>query len=296
MKRNFIQTIILCGALAFASCSTTNKMASAHRNVDDDVYYSNAQAGDQPEYRQPISDDERYTTYSGDDDDYYYYDSYESRINRFEYASPFSSYYDGYYYGYTPYGYSSGYDNGFYNGYYNSYSPYYAGFGYGYPYAGVGFGFGYPYGFGFGLGFGYPYYGYGYSPYSAWGIGYGGGYPYWGVYSASRSYANNGRPARVSYTPNGNSISVGRIGRNGASGVMFSPNRPSRVYGGANTISPGRAAASRFNNGTSYNPGNRTINTISRPVERPAFNPSSSSFGGGGRSGGGTGGGRPGRP
>lgn len=309
MKRNFIQTLVLCSALALASCSTTNRIASAHKNVDDDVYYSNAQAGDQPEYRQPINEDERYTTYSGDDDDYYYYDDYESRINRFNYASPFSSYYDGYYYGYTPYGYNNGYDNGFYNGYYNSYSPYYAGFGYGgfgygYPYGGFGFGFGfggYPYGYGFGLGlgFGYPY-GYGYG-YSSFGIGYGGGYPYWGIYSASRSYANNGRPARTSYTPNGNALSIGGAGRNGATSVIFSPNRPSRLYGG-NGVNTTTRAGSRLNSGEAYNQGSRTINTISRPIDRPAFNPAPSNNGGGRSSGGGSvgggggGGGRPGRP
>ena len=102
MKRNILHSIVLLSALALASCSTTNQIASTQKQ-DDDVYFSKAEAGEAPVYKQPLREDRYVAGTSSDDEDYYYYDTYASRINRFGYNSPFD-YYDDYYYGYnSPY-------------------------------------------------------------------------------------------------------------------------------------------------------------------------------------------------
>jgi len=49
MKRNIINGIMLISALALGSCSTS-KLASNQLSKDDDVYFSDDRAGDQPEY------------------------------------------------------------------------------------------------------------------------------------------------------------------------------------------------------------------------------------------------------
>ncbi|MBS7562978.1 hypothetical protein KHS38_01060 [Mucilaginibacter sp. Bleaf8] len=288
MKTTILKGVILCSALALASCSTPSQLASG-KKADDDVYFSEAKAGDQPDYRMPISED-RYVNadeMANDDDEYYYYDSYSSRINRFGYTSPFG-YYDDFYYGYSPYAYGA----------YGYGSPYYGG-GWG---LGVGLGYGYGSYYGGFSPFGYGYYGY--SPYSYWGtgygLGYGGGYPYWGVYSAYGRAANP-RPYR----------GPGIAGTSYGSATRLS--RPATGYNGAypNTMNyPGRAV---YSNG-SGNYGRRTTprngsngNYVppSRPqredMGRPTYQPRStgSSFGGGGMSSGGggsRGGGRPSRP
>ena len=282
MKRNMICGIVLIGALALGSCSTS-KLASSQANKDDDVYYSNAKAGDEPVYVTQTNQEPAYRPADGDAD-YYYYDSYASRINRFDYFSPFG-YYDDLYYGYNPY-----YLNGFY-------SPYYSGFG-------LGFGYGYG-GYGYSPYFyGYNPYSYGYSPYSYWGIGYGG-YPYWGVYSASRVTGGSPRPYRGSGAPANALVnrSTRPIGYNGSYPVNANyPGRPTVNNGRQAVNSTGRTS---YNNGANTRPA-RTDN--SRPVYQPQTQrsytpppppPSSSgnsgSSGGGSNSGGG-GGSRPARP
>jgi len=302
MKRNILHSIVLLGALALASCSTTNKLAST-QTADDDVYFTKAEAGDAPVYRQQVNQ-ERYINTDGDegdDEDYYYYDSYASRINRFGYNSPFD-YYDDYYYGYNnPYGYG-GYGAGLgYGGLGYGYGGGWnigLGFGYG---GGYGYGgYGNPWGYGFGGGYGLGGY---YSPYSYWGTGYGYGGGYWGTVSANNVRYNSPRPARVSNTATG-SLIYGNSGRGGIRNAapMFVPNRPSRIYG--NTTSTG-SRPSRINSG-SYNNGEARPayrpSSVERPTtnDRPAYTPPSNSgggrSGGGGNSGSGGGGGRPGRP
>jgi hypothetical protein len=291
MKTTILKGVVLFGALALASCSTTNQLASS-KKPDDDVYFSNAKAGDQPEYREVLTED-RYVNAdeSADEDDYYYYDSYSSRINRFNYMSPFG-YYDDYYYGYSPYGY------GAYA--YGSPYGYYGGLGGGW---GIGIGLGYGYG-----GWGSPYgYGYGYSPYSYWGtgygygLGYGGGYPYWGVYSAYTSVGNyRARPNRQ-FGSNagviGGATSSRRIGYNGNYPTTgYYPGRAStsiRVGGSNGNVNYGGRQSRGVRDGQPSQPTYRPTS-----IERPSYNPGNSSSGGGGgrSSGGGGGGARPSRP
>ncbi|PTQ97998.1 hypothetical protein C8P68_103157 [Mucilaginibacter yixingensis] len=291
MKRNILNGIILISALALGSCST-QKLAS--NQGDDDVYNTNARAGDSPEYiarsNAPVQD--RYYNDGGYDDDYYYYDSYASRINRFSYYSPFN-YYDNLYYGYSPY---------YYGGV--GWSPY---LGYG---LGIGIGYGGYYGYSpyWGLGSFYDPlyygYGYGYSPYSYWGIGYGYGGGYWGIYSANNR-SNITRPSRLGSTVGGGMIGTVRGGGvvpgRGDSRIYpdFVPNRPSRIYGTTGT-NGGRTMTTTSSRQPSDQQTQRPTYT---PTERPSYTPSSSSSnssgggGGGGRSSGGGGGGsRPGRP
>lgn len=302
MKRNILHSIVLLSALALASCSTTNQLASTQK-ADDDVYFSKAEAGEEPVYRQQVAVD-RYTdeNTSGNDDDYYYYDSYSSRINRFGYNSPFD-YYDDYYYGYNPYAYNN------YAGY--GYGGWNVGIGLGFGYGGYGYGgysynpWGYGYGGGYGLGYGLGY-GYGgfYSPYSYWGTGYGYGGGYWGVVSSNNSVAR-ARPYRGSGFPSsgvgGRSSAARPGGYNGNyPNTMSYPGRRTNSvgtdsYSGNNSGRPSRGAA---NPQPVYRP-QRT--EVSRPtyqpasVERSSAGSSSGSYGGGG-GGGSRGGGRPSRP
>lgn len=265
MKRNIINGIILIGALALGSCSTT-KLASNQLNQDDDVYFSKAKAGDLPEYvAQPQQN--RYDNYNNDDD-YYYYDSYAARINRFNYLSPF------------------GYYNDYYDGFY---SPYYNNFSFGF---GVGYGLGGYYGYSpYYSPFGYYGYGY-YSPFSFYGTGYaGGGYPLWGIYSASRN--NTARPYRGSGAPN-NAL----VNRN-APAVGYRGNYP------VNNNYPGRPTVNSTSGNSNNSPSNsRPARTQAVPSYQPqprvqsAPAPAPSNSGGGGYSGGGNSGGgaRPSRP
>ncbi|MFA6083917.1 hypothetical protein [Mucilaginibacter sp.] len=291
MKRNLIKGIILISAVVLSSCSV-NKLSS-NKNSDD-VYFSNATAGEQPEYavqQKPVYRQEADDQYS-DDDDYYYYDDYASRINRFSYYSPFG-YYD---YAYSPYVYGGGY----------GYAPFGYGLGFGYGgfgYGGLGYGFGGYYGFGgFGYGVGYGY-GYGYSPYSYWGIGYGGG-GYWGPVSANNSYGP--RPNRGNGSP-GSSIGVPRTSYGGGRAASvgstgYYSGRPNRVGSGGSSVGrPGN-----YGSTGSARPA-RTVREDRPQVDRPRPNierapqpsyspPSNSGGGGGGSSSGGGGGGRPVRP
>ena len=133
MLRNLKYGVVIC-AIAFSSCSTSNQIASTTGVDNDDVYYTEAKAGDQVIYADAgrSNNNQQYN----DDDDYYYYGDYASRINRFGYYSPFS-YYDPYY-GYSPYnrfgfgmGMGFGFNSGFWNGFYSPFmygginSPYF---------------------------------------------------------------------------------------------------------------------------------------------------------------------------
>ncbi|GAA4918224.1 hypothetical protein [Mucilaginibacter defluvii] len=298
MKLHITIGIALLGAAALSSCSTT-KLASNQSFGDDDVYHTQAKAGDAPVYAaRPVYrnedpgvgsdgyEDDYYTT----DDEYYYYDDYSSRINRFGYFSPFG-YYDNLYYGYGPYG--PGYGSGW------------------------GLGLGYGYG-GWGLGVGYGWGGYGYSPwgYSPWGyggygygLGYGGlgysywgtgwgGSPYWGVYSAYRS-SGNARPIRGSGNPR-SGLTAGRNSMGNNNGAAYYPNRPNRLSGtGANGSYTGRGSngAGRDVSGDSRvtRPTREAQPSYQpQPTSRPSSSPSS--FGGGSSGGGSRGGGGGGRP
>jgi hypothetical protein len=287
MKRNIITGIILISALALSSCSTT-KLATNQSN--DDVYYSKAKAGDQPEYvaqtqQSPYTQD-RYNNY--DDGDYYYYNSYASRINRFGYLSPFG-YYDDLYYGYSPY-----------------YGSSYGSYGYGSSYLGLGLGLGYGYGSYYGYNSYYGYGGYGGYGYNYFGTGYGyGGGGYWGVYSASNS--GSPRPYRGSGAPT-NAL-VNRSTRP----VGYSGNYPvNSQYPGRPVVNNGtggrQVVNSNGSNGGTYNGGSRPVRNDSpspsyqpqatRSSSPPPSNTGSSSSGSSSSSSssGGGGGGRPVRP
>src|SRR5579871_6758688 len=96
MKRNLIIAIVLTGAAALSSCSTTKIASLKSSAFDDDVYFTNAKAGDSQDF---VADNQmNYKT----DDDYFYYGDYASRINKFASYSPFS-YNDDFYYSYVPY-------------------------------------------------------------------------------------------------------------------------------------------------------------------------------------------------
>jgi hypothetical protein len=298
MKRYIAIGIITIGAMALSSCSTS-KLASNQSN--DNVYFSDAKAGDEPVYAQqpaynqtPVADD----GYSDDDDDYFYYDDYSSRINRFSYYSPFS-YYDDLYYGYNTYPYYGG-------GY--GYGPYgYGGTGYGYYGGSWGLG-GWGYGLGYGLGWGGYYNGWGYGGYGGY---YGGGYGYGGGGYYAGGYASSGtaRPNRGTGNPFANRL-VPRVATNTiSSGIGYIPGGRNGTRGTSNS-----AYNNGGTNGTRYARPARTDAAPSRdnqPVYRqpqvdrttqPTYTPSSSSSsssGGGSRSTGsssGGGGGRPSRP
>jgi len=251
MKRNILNGILLIGALALGSCSTT-KLASNQAKQDDDVYFSNAKAGDAPVYVANMQDNNnnqnRYN--NNNDDDYYYYNSYASRINRFEYFSPFG-YYDDIYTGYNPY---YGYASPYYNPYYSSFS--------------LGFGYG-AYGYSPYYGYNAYGYGYGYNPYSFFGTGYGYGGG-WGIYSAygggGSLAAGSPRPYRGSGAPTNALVnrSVNGIGYNGNYPVNASyPGRP-----GATNSSNGRQVVNSTNNNNN-NANNRPVRGNTPQVYTP---------------------------
>lgn len=292
MKRNITYAALLMATLALAACST-QKLASSNNKAEDDVYYSQVKAGDQIE--QPVNYRQDVVYNQSPDDDYYYYDSYASRINRFDYYSPFN-YYDDYYYGYNPY-------SSFYNYGWNGYA--YSGYGLGF---GLSYGWGSPYYYGYnpyyGLGYGGYGYGYGYTPYSYLGVGYGGGYPYWGVYSAYNS-TGRGRPYRgPGVVGNNNSNMVNRsvhgIGYSGAyPNTGYYPGRPTAINGGnSRTNTTGYSGT----NSQSRPRPQRTDYPNYQPETRTSTNsyPSNNGNSGGGSSGssssGSRGGGRPSRP
>lgn len=310
MKRNIAIGIFLIGTLVLSSCST-QKLATTVSN--DDVYFSNAKAGDEPIYAvQPVynqTDADNQQVQEEDNDDYFYYDDYASRINRFSYYSPFS-YYDNLYYGYSNPYYNSGFSLGFnYGPYGYGYSPYaYGGWGLGYGYGGWGLGYGSGWGLGLGYGYGYPY-GYGYG-------GFGGGYGYGGIYGGYGRgvYVSSGtpRPVRGTGSPfSGRSYAPASFSRSARpGGTSATRNGIGYIPGGrANRTTDGVVTRGNSNN---TNTGNTSYSRDSRPIRQqdtrpqtqsversspsPSPSSSSSSSGGGGNSGGGGGGGRPVRP
>jgi hypothetical protein len=295
MKRTITIGIFLIGALALSSCST-QKLATVASN--DDVYFSNAKAADEPVYAtQPVynqSDANYAAQQAEDDDDYFYYDDYASRINRFSYYSPFS-YYDNLYYGYSNPYYNSGFGLDF------NYGPY----GYGYsPYGYGSWGLG-GWGFGYNNGFGYGYGGYG---------GFYGGGGYYGGGGGRVGYVTVGTPRPVRGTGSpfsgaGRASSFTRSVRPGVAGASSTRTGIGYIPGGRANRTTTDGLTRGNNNNSSYSRDNRPVRqtTDSRPafqpVERtqsssPAPAPSSSSSSGssGGGGGGGGGGGRPVRP
>ncbi|MFS2188405.1 hypothetical protein ACCC92_17135 [Mucilaginibacter sp. Mucisp84] len=310
MKRNIAIGMFIIGAMALSSCSTT-KLASNQSN--DNVYFSDARAGDEPVYAQqpaynqtPVAED----GYSDDDDDYFYYDDYSARINRFSYFSPFG-YYDDFYSAYNSYPYYN-YGLG-----YGGLGGYYGGLGYG-GYGGWGPGYGYGLGWGYGgwgLGYGYGgwgYGGYGYGGYYGGGYGYGG---YGGYYGGGYASSGTARP----YRGNGNPFagSGRRPVSSATSGIGYIPGGRNRPLGSrTNTYSNGSSNSGNnsYNNsnGTRYARPARTDAAptrdaqpvyrqpqVERTSQQPSYTPSPSSSGGSSRSTGsssGGGGGRPSRP
>jgi hypothetical protein len=300
MKRNLILGIVLIGAAALSSCSSTSQLSKS--SIDDDVYYSKAKAGDKTEY---INDPEYLAEQQGyGDDEYYYYGDYASRINRFGYYSPFG-------YGssiYSPYssrfslGLGMGIGYGGYGGYgFDPYGSYYGAYG-----MGLGLGYGGYYG-----GYGYsPYYDLGYSPYFGYGGGWGFGYGYGGGYGYGIGYGggygagfwgggSTSQRSRPNYA-GGNNPAVNRAIRS---------NLPSQNPSIRGTNGQGQSInsvnGSRNANGTGARPvreSSRAPQVERAPVQQ-SFGTSnaggnSGSSGGGGNSGGGGGGGggRPARP
>jgi hypothetical protein len=96
MKRNLLKGIILISAVALSSCSTITSLSKTEI-LADDAYHTKAKAGDSFDYNA------QYTAPQAPivrNDDYYYYGDYESRINRFNYFTPFD-YDDDFYYSYA---------------------------------------------------------------------------------------------------------------------------------------------------------------------------------------------------
>jgi hypothetical protein len=305
MKRNIAIGIFLISAFALSSCST-QKLATTANN--DDVYFSNAKAGDEPTYAvQPVynQNGDEYQQDQQNDDDYFYYDDYASRINRFSYYSPFS-YYDNLYYGYSNPYYNNGFSLGFnYGPYGYGYSPYAYGGGYG------GWGLGYGYG-GWGLGFGYGYGGYGYGGYGGYGYGglYGGGFYGGGGYGGG-GYVSSGTPRPVRGTGSplggrgtpansayGRGTRVGGPAQSSRTGIGYIPG------GRANRTTDGLTRGNSNNNNSSNSRDSRPVRQqqdtrpATQSVERsqPAPSPSPSSSGSSSSSGGGSSGGGGGRP
>ncbi|MES2425894.1 MAG: hypothetical protein V4560_02935 [Bacteroidota bacterium] len=232
MKRNLLKGIILISAVALSSCSTVNNLSKT-KILDDDVYYTKSQAGDSYEpvaYVQPQNNYVR-------NDDYYYYGDYESRINRFNYFTPFD-YDDDFYYDYTPY---YAYSNNSLpvaqpDGYYDD--PVYSDLG---VYSAYDFGYGYY--------DGYDNFGYGvaYSTFI-----YGGGSR--ANYKRSRSHYSKGNNATVGFVLGGgntgafsgsrpnnssvvnNGLTFSRPNNGTNNNGAFNGNRP----GGNNAVYPGR--------------------------------------------------------
>jgi len=255
-------------------------LASTTGIENDDVYYTQAKAGDEIIYVNAGNKPNVNEQYN-DDDYYYYYGDYASRINRFGYFSPFS-YYDNYY-GYSPFnrwgfGLGFGFNTGFWNGYYSPfmysgmYSPYFYD-----PFFSSYYGYS-------------PFYGYGYSPYG-WG-GYGGFYGYGGYggyYGGLGGFGGRPQNARPVY--------AGGVARPGTGG---NGTRSNTFLSVPDRRQPSGTSTPNINNATR---GVRTPNRDPRPViqqvdRQPSYSPppSNAGGGGGGNGGGGGGGGRPVRP
>ncbi|WP_423149626.1 hypothetical protein [Rubrolithibacter danxiaensis] len=319
MRRIFTLGVASMVILALGACSTSKL---AQNNTNDDVYYTEAKAKEQPEYSKPAYSEKEqdYRTdeqlYGGEQyaddytsDDYYYDSDYATRLNRFYYNTPWRSYYDNYYnysYRYDPwldYGFNSWYRPGisfslsFGPRYWNDYYYY----SYGYPYYNRYWGpvsyYSYYPGYGYG-GYYNPYYGYGRgtiynSPNyrsrpnrQTTGYGNSGYYPNRG----NAGIISSGRPERA--TPNSNGRINDRTSSTQPAGNGTS-NRPSRPTRTQETRAPRESSAPREQQRRpEYSRPERT--EVSRPA--PSYQPSNSGSGGGGRSSSGSsGGGRPSR-
>jgi hypothetical protein len=280
MKRNLLKGIVLISAMALSSCSVNSKLARTTPTGDDDVYFTKAVAGDKYDMA-----DINQQNYTRGDNDYYYYGDYASRINRFNYSSPFN-YSDDFYYGYTA---NNDYDPGINSSQSNSYNSapanaMYSPFDNGYlPYDDMG---------------GYDDIGYGglYASYLFSG-GFGGG----GLGYGYNRY-HSGKYTRTGYTGGKNTGGSGAPltfhsarSNNGASQeTIYYPGRPTSTA----TAGPNRSY-STTNSSQNNQRGVRTETQNPRPVVQQTFNSapaqSSSNSSGGGSSGGGGGGGRPAR-
>jgi hypothetical protein len=213
MKRNLLKGIVLISVIALSSCSSTHKLTGTI-NADDDVYYTKATAGDQIEYTN------NYQQNNNGDDDYYYYGDYASRINRFNYFTPFD-YNDDFYYSYSPVNqFSLGLSLGFNSPYNYGYSPY-------------------------GFGAIYSPFDYGYLPYYDLGgyddIGYGGIYSAY-LYGGGHRGRQRGRPNYLGGKSTGNAPLTFHPAHTGTGSLanrgLFYPGRPissSSVNGANNT-------------------------------------------------------------
>jgi hypothetical protein len=284
MKRNLLLGIVFISAIVLSSCSAPNKLAGVKKSVinDDDVYYTQAKAGDKVDY---IADaqNQQNSSYNGDDD-YYYYGDYASRLNRFSNYSPFD-YSDDFYYSYVPY------NNGFG-----------AGTGYGVDYYGYGTGYAANLATPFNDGYVYSPYDYGYSPY------YMGGYDDFGYGDIYSAYILGGGASWRKHTHN----TVSNIGVNPAvRGVRTTPSPGVTRITSRAAYYPGNPAINinRFNgatrngvnvNGVNNNSATRQARESFRQPQQqpvtppPSYNSGSSNSSGGGASSGG--GGRPVRP
>ncbi len=312
--------MIAAVAVLLGSCST---MQVAQQSADnDDVYNAQAKAR---EVDYPVAPEKTYRTeeqvyggtdyatgdtdyaansYSdGDNNDYDYDYGYASRIDRFQYASPYRSYYNDWYtYSYNPW-YGYGYDPFFYNQ--GLFSPGYSmWFGTGLFGGGFGGGFGYN-----SWGYGNPYYGGYWGPTSYYGGGYGGygygygngGYGYGGVVGNQRN--NNPRPYLGSGNPNlirnanRGSRAVGRT-ENGT--IYERTGRPGSTSSNGNYARPSRATRPATTQQARPTRVERPVRDpyVDRTPPTQSSSPRSSggnSNGGGGNSNGGGGNSRPSR-
>lgn len=302
MKRNLIIGIVLFGAVALSSCSTTKIASLRSAATDDDVYFTSAKAGDA---QNVVADNQMsYNT----DDDYYYYGDYASRLNRFTNYSPFS-YNDNFYYNYVPYnnGFGAGteYDRDYYANYYGFGSQPNTGFLSNYVYSPYNYGYD-PYDYLYND-YLYDDFGYGlaYSEFLFGGGGGGGSYYYGGGYNHSN---HAGYTSTITVPGNNLNARGPRSGSSpGITRISALPGKPV-VTINPNTGTITRLNASGVNVGIGTNNLNNTISRQSRDNSYRAQQPqssnsapaasSSSSSGGSsaGAGGGGGGGGRPGRP
>lgn len=286
MKRLIIPALFTA-SLLLGACSSQRM---AQQQSYDDVYGTDAKAlvveRPKPAERNYRTDEQLYGqadygNYGDDGADYDYDYGYASRIDRFNYGSPYRSYYDGWYsYMYDPwadYGYNYGANMSF----------------------NMGWGFGA--GWGIGLGWGRPYFSNFYSPWGYWGYGYPGWANYWGPVS----YYGMGWPGY------GFGWGGGYWG-GGGWGIASRPNRPRPSMGTGNP-NYNRGNNRGYTNGRgdvsqrpAYQPGSRPSidrGGYDRPAVRaerpernsyPSYTPSTSSrgsYGGGGGGGYGGGGG-----
>lgn len=292
MKRNLLKGIVFISAIVLSSCSAPNKLTGIKKTIvnDDDVYYTQAKAGDKIDY---IANNQyqQNSGYNGDDD-YYYYGDYASRLNRFSSYSPFD-YNDDFYYSYVPY--SNGFGSGM------SYGIDYYGNSYGY-------GTGYAANLGSSLYGEYVYspYDYGYSPYYMGGydnFGYGNIYSAYILGGGASWHNKHNTVSNAGFNPAMRGVrtdaspGVTRV----APRAAYYPGNPAININRANGSFNGATRNGVSVNGMNNNPAARQTRESFRPQQQqqpvtppPSYNTGSSNNSGGGASSGG--GGRPVRP